>query len=858
QSTPRKPRGRPRCSLSRSSDVSSQPAENHSHATSKQELRPTNKTKKPENTPEEKRRGRPPAHGNVKLKSSQENHNESESTKSFREEKTKRRKPSAAFKHAAKIKKLRAVKLSPLKPKFKSDKLELGRKGVVKIVRGRGRPPSSDKFKPAQPRILLRQTHPEKPQRTRKEEPLQTSKEVARVSVRQSPRRLKPVRIIPASKRTDTTIAKQLLQKAKMGAQKKMGLEAAKLQGRKGGTQLKNIRQFIMPVVSEETTAIAETPGRVTDIPLSAPQSVLESSGVSTRNRRIPNCNRNINSRQAKKISQPVLQQSSASPPPPLLSPSAPLQAPAAHSEHSSWLMPPAIPMATTFLSGSRIYEKRRSILREPTFRWTSLKHSRLESQYFSSAKYAKEGLIRKPIFDNFRPPPLTPEDVGLASASGFNTASVVAPGRLFSAPHSSGARFDLHKRSPLLRAPRFTPSEAHSRIFESVTLPPSIDSSGTSTIIGISSRRRRRKVFSPVRGSDTRSPSHSMRTRSRRENGNTAAPLIPQSSSSLASLSVSSRTTSALSPSFSFSSTSISAAPVESAEKFPKTRRQASTSGEPFSPSSNSSSSLFPWFISGSQSDRIKNKNRVSDDASKERDIEKCREKEREKENSHDSRKERRKKSSGSLNKSGKEKVDGEALAASTPIKNVSKKKQVITEPSVTTTPPPLAAASMSVKNKLSKKTCGISDKQDNDSSAKSPPTNIQILLPEQPASPVKSTTTSTTTISSVLDQANKILVSEKHMATIIRTAKYQLQSIEKSKLRKQTEQPKAQGQESDSSETVRGPRIKHVCRRAAVALGRKRAVFPDDMPTLSALPWEEREKVLSSMGNDGKLYEV
>lgn len=65
----------------------------------------------------------------------------------------------------------------------------------------------------------------------------------------------------------------------------------------------------------------------------------------------------------------------------------------------------------------------------------------------------------------------------------------------------------------------------------------------------------------------------------------------------------------------------------------------------------------------------------------------------------------------------------------------------------------------------------------------------------------------------------------------------------------------PLIQGQESDSSETsVRGPRIKHVCRRAAVALGRKRAVFPDDMPTLSALPWEEREKILSSMGNDGR----
>lgn len=39
-------------------------------------------------------------------------------------------------------------------------------------------------------------------------------------------------------------------------------------------------------------------------------------------------------------------------------------------------------------------------------------------------------------------------------------------------------------------------------------------------------------------------------------------------------------------------------------------------------------------------------------------------------------------------------------------------------------------------------------------------------------------------------------------------------------------------------------------------MALGRNRAVFPDDMPTLSALPWEEREKILSSMGNDGEAH--
>ncbi|KAM9299354.1 histone-lysine N-methyltransferase 2A [Gastrophryne carolinensis] len=932
QSTPRKPRGRPRCNVTRNSEVPSQPTEAQSPAVSKQELRPTDKTKKPDSITEERRRGRPPAHASVKLKVAQEDLNETEPSKN-REEKLKRRKPSAAFKHAAKLKKLRAVKLSPLKPKFKNNKLQLGRKGTVQIVRRRGRPPSSDRFKTIQSGIILRQTQPEKPQRARKEEPLQCLKEAVRISVRQSPRRIKPVRIIPTSKRTDTTIAKQLLQKAKKGAQKKMGLEAAKLQGRKGGTQLKNIRQFIMPVVStvssriiktprrfiededyeppikiarmetapsgrfslascessekssavsqqssqatsddsrssspsidtstesqvsEEMTAMTKTPdSRVADIPLSTPQVAIEGSGGGKRNRRIPNCNKNVNSRQTRKISQPTLQQSSSSPPPPLLSPPAPLQAPSALAEHSSWLLPPAISMATHFLPGSRLHEKRRSILREPTFRWTSLKHSRLESQYFSSAKYAKEGLIRKPIFDNFRPPPLTPEDVGLASASRFNAASVVAPGRLFSPLHSSGGRFDVHKRSPILRAPRFTPSEAHSRIFESVTLPPSIDpSGGSSSIMGISSnrRRRRRRVFSPIGSSEPRSPSHSMRTRSRRENGNSVAPLIPHSSSSLGSLSVSSRTTSALSPSFTFSSTSISAEPGESAEKFPKTRKQASTSAEPFSSSSNSSL-LFPWFVSSTQSERKKNA-RNSDEVHKERDNEKCREKEREKENSHDLRKDRRKKSSGSLNKNGKEKVDGDAVSPSMPIKILSKKKQMVETP-IAASPPPVAADSVSSKNKFSKKIRGISDKHDPDSSAKSPTRELQTLVPEQSESPVKSPTTAST-ISSVLDQADKFIVSEKHMVTLIRTAKSQLQNIEKNKLRKQTEQPKVQGQESDSSETsIRGPRIKHVCRRAAVALGRKRAVFPDDMPTLSALPWEEREKVLSSMGNDDK----
>ncbi|XP_069804587.1 histone-lysine N-methyltransferase 2A isoform X2 [Dendropsophus ebraccatus] len=922
QSTPRKPRGRPRSSLSRSSDASSAPAENHSPVRNKQDLRPTDKVK-PESKPEEKRRGRPPAHGNVKFKLTQDKRDVSEFVKPSREEKTKRRKQSAAFQHAAKIKKLRTVKLSPLKPKFKGDKLQIGRKSAVQIVKRRGRPPSSERFK-TPPGIILRQAQGDKSQRGRKEDTHQTLKDEARVSVRQSPRRIKPVRIIPTSKRTDTTIAKQLLQKAKKGAQKKMELEAAKLQGRKGGTQLKNIRQFIMPVVSTISSRIIKTPRRfiededyeppikiarletapngrfsavscessekssaasqqssqatsdesrssspsvdtstesqaseempavtgtqecLTEIPLTTSQSVPENSGGGVRSRRIPNCNRSFNSRQTKKISPPSLQQSSASPP--LLSPPAPLQSPSALSEHSTWVIPPTIPIATSFLSASRLHEKRRSILREPTFRWTS----RLESQYFSSAKYAKEGLIRKPIFDNFRPPPLTAEDVGLASASGFSSASVVAPGRLFSPLHAAG-RFDVPKRSSILRAPRFTPSEAHSRIFESVTLPSSVGrSGGASSIMRMASHKRKRRIFSPIRSSVSRSPSHSMKTRSRRENNNVAASLIPQSSTSLAGISVSPLTASALNPSFSFSSTSITPAPGDSAEKNQKSRKQASTPGEHFSSSSNSSPALFPLFPSSPQIDRGRSKSRVAEETPKERETERCREKEREKENSHDSRKDKRKKGSDAVNKGCKEKSDGEALSPATPMKLLSKKRTAIPEPSLATNSPVLPGVLVSAKNKVPKKGRSVSEKHDLETGDKSPPTEPHTAVAIEPVNPVKA---STTAISSMLDQANKFLASEKHVASLLRTAKSQLQSIEKNKLRKQGEQPKAQGQESDSSETsLRGPRIKHVCRRAAVALGRKRAVFPDDMPTLSALPWEEREKVLSSMGNDDK----
>uniref|UniRef100_A0A8C1F9K9 [histone H3]-lysine(4) N-methyltransferase n=1 Tax=Cyprinus carpio carpio TaxID=630221 RepID=A0A8C1F9K9_CYPCA len=45
-----------------------------------------------------------------------------------------------------------------------------------------------------------------------------------------------------------------------------------------------------------------------------------------------------------------------------------------------------------------------------------------------------------------------------------------------------------------------------------------------------------------------------------------------------------------------------------------------------------------------------------------------------------------------------------------------------------------------------------------------------------------------------------------------------------------------------------IGGPRIKHVCRAAAVALGQPRAMVPDDIPRLSALPLHEREGITAS----------
>uniref|UniRef100_A0A803KLM4 [histone H3]-lysine(4) N-methyltransferase n=1 Tax=Xenopus tropicalis TaxID=8364 RepID=A0A803KLM4_XENTR len=71
-----------------------------------------------------------------------------------------------------------------------------------------------------------------------------------------------------------------------------------------------------------------------------------------------------------------------------------------------------------------------------------------------------------------------------------------------------------------------------------------------------------------------------------------------------------------------------------------------------------------------------------------------------------------------------------------------------------------------------------------------------------------------------------------DKKVISLLEKAKLQLIRIDKQK-----------NSELGQDSPVQGPRIKHVCRHPSVALGQPRAMIPEDIPRLSALPLHERE---------------
>ncbi|XP_052472822.1 histone-lysine N-methyltransferase 2A isoform X3 [Carassius gibelio] len=1050
-----------------------------------------------------------------------------------------------------KLKRLRDVKLSPLKSKLKAivrKSVPVPGSGVQR--RRRGRPPSAERLKAeaaaaaalvanassvqemsntahgtakhkdfrvrraqdlgsCTPHDLqLRASHPAD-ERTSPDpydsaivNPMTPTKHGRPLGLRQSPRHIKPVRVVPPSKRTDATIAKQLLQRAKKGAQKKKLLEKETIgtqgtTGLEGGkhrrrTQLTNIRQFIMPVVSTVSLRIIKTPKRFIEDegsfstppphmkiarldsaasapapqPITSPaQALVSTSPVTSGTTATPgagpavdslppppppvltgsanniaasllnsSCNNSTSNgrfsssaascgssavsqhssqlssgessrssspslddsscdsqasegtqalseeadnspasqgeteasmhhtsqppsppsepepdhvvlmersrrgrrsqshrrgalvargrgsliggrkqaiiRPATGVSQAGSQQASSTasssssppPPPPLLSPPPPPQAASSnaseHHSHSPWMMSHSIaPFLPTPPILSSSHDKRRSILREPTFRWKSL--SCAENKYFSSAKYAKEGLIRKPTFDNFRPPPLTAEDVGLmppgpggggVAPGGFPVPAGAAGtgSRLFSPlhhhPHHNhhqhpSSRFETphQKRSPLLRPPCFTPSPAHSRIFESVTLPSSSGSSpGSLSPLQVSPTSNKKRKGSRFSRGQPRSPSHSMTTRSSQSGVQTGKASEQSMISSSVPISVTGNSSPL--PGVAVSPLAASALTQASFSGFPSGsigltshgvsdgRRAAGGIG--VSGSSASSSQLFPLFMPSNQGSgggtgkagRERSVSATRDTGTREKDREMEKNREREKENKRDRRKDwdKREKSlpseaspnsTSSLFAMEARDIEESLTQKRTP----GRKKSVTVDSGAEGSPSDCAAVqpvgALSSKGRLAKKGRPSersieSEGVERDKEKLSAPTQAG-QMGKPPA---------TTSLGSMLARAEKQPVTDRRVAGLLRKAKAQLNKIEKREVQP-GDQPKLPGQESDSSETsIRGPRIKHVCRRAAVALGRNRAVFPDDMPTLSALPWEEREKILSSMGNDDK----
>ncbi|KAF4086297.1 hypothetical protein AMELA_G00104410 [Ameiurus melas] len=110
------------------------------------------------------------------------------------------------------------------------------------------------------------------------------------------------------------------------------------------------------------------------------------------------------------------------------------------------------------------------------------------------------------------------------------------------------------------------------------------------------------------------------------------------------------------------------------------------------------------------------------------------------------------------------------------------------------------------------------------------------------------------------------------KRMFNLLKKAKVQLIKIDQQKQlkssgllsegritagKRQIRKPMTQLKDSSPDKTVPspeqepargGPRIKHVCRAAAVVLGQPRAIVPDDIPRLSALPLHERSGISPS----------
>ncbi|KAF3839905.1 hypothetical protein F7725_018622 [Dissostichus mawsoni] len=94
---------------------------------------------------------------------------------------------------------------------------------------------------------------------------------------------------------------------------------------------------------------------------------------------------------------------------------------------------------------------------------------------------------------------------------------------------------------------------------------------------------------------------------------------------------------------------------------------------------------------------------------------------------------------------------------------------------------------------------------------------------------------------------QRARLTGANKRMFNLLRKAKVQLIKIDQQKQLKSSG-PQLISPVCQEFRRAGGPRIKHVCRAASVVLGQPRALVPDDIPRLSALPLHERTGISPS----------
>uniref|UniRef100_A0A6P8ST43 [histone H3]-lysine(4) N-methyltransferase n=1 Tax=Geotrypetes seraphini TaxID=260995 RepID=A0A6P8ST43_GEOSA len=287
---------------------------------------------------------------------------------------------------------------------------------------------------------------------------------------------------LTSDQKAERRMAQQLLAKEKADSPKKESILSQKktpeeLQAARTKL-LKNFRRFIMPVMSARSSRIIKTPRRFLDEELEllnqkpSPGKAERATTVSKMESRVSEANLEPTFAKGADLRQFVENEKDG------LSSSFEVEEllhKAESSRHEVFeeellkQIVPSSPRTDSTLTAPvlsitppLLTKKRRSILREPTFRWTSLCSP--TSDLVPSTQ-ENENHVAKPLFkfpsttldDGLLPPPLT---------SVLTPSSQSAP----CCPQVSG-KVDSCKRVPLLRAPQFTPSEAHLKIYEAVSI---------------------------------------------------------------------------------------------------------------------------------------------------------------------------------------------------------------------------------------------------------------------------------------------------------------------------------------------------------------------------------------------------